>query len=469
MEAPGLPRPSCSNVSGYLTLHLILVGCAVRDHLADRPYDSIHERSHSDIRREPAVFSTVARVRIMMQLALRNLFRHRKRTAIALATISFGVIALLLAGGFIEWIFWGMRENTIQSRLGHIQVTKPGYFQVGSADPYAFLLPEQQLENIHLEAIPEVTAVSPRLVLTGLISHGDVTIGFIGEGVDPQKDAGLGKGLKIVTGAGLAPGDPDGLFVGSGLARNLGVTLGDTVALLATTDSGGLNGVEGTVRGVFRSASKEFDDVTLRLPLDMARSLLRTSGTHSWVLLLDETEHTDRILQQLQVQYPEDTSGLQFTPWHVLAEFYAKTVKLFSSQMNVVRLIIALIIILSISNILIMSVLERTGEIGTLMAIGQKRHNVMLLFVAEGLLLGIIGGLRGAVVGVALAAGISAIGIPMPPPPGMDSGYTGEILVTWALITGAVSLAVLTTLLGSLYPAWKASNMKIVDALRYNR
>jgi len=405
----------------------------------------------------------------MMQLALRNLSRHQKRTAIALATISFGVIALLLAGGFMEWIFWVMRENTIQSRLGHIQVTRPGYFQTGSADPYAFLLPEQQLEDVSLEAIPEVKAVSPRLVLTGLISHGDVTIGFSGEGVDPEKDADLGKGLKVIEGDGLDSGDAKGLFVGRGLAKNLGVTLGDTVALLATTDSGGLNGVEGTVRGLFRSTSKEFDDVTLRLPLAMARDLLRTSGAHSWVLLLDKTEHTDKVLQQLQAKYTEGKSGLQFTPWHTLAEFYAKTVKLFSSQMNIVRLIIALIIVLSISNILIMSVLERTGEIGTLMAIGLKRRNVLLLFVSEGLLLGIIGGLLGAAAGTVLAMGISAVGIPMPPPPGMDFGYTGEIRLTWILIAGTVSLAVVTTLLGSLYPAWKASNMKIVDALRYNR
>jgi len=405
----------------------------------------------------------------MTYLALRNLSRHRKRTAIALATISFGVVALLLAGGFIEWIFWGMRENTIQSRLGHIQITKPGYFQAGSADPYAFLLPEQQLEKVDLDAIPEVKAVSPRLAFTGLISHDEVTIGFIGEGVDPEKDADLSKGLTVMKGDGLDSGDPDGLFMGGGLARNLGVSLGDMVSILATTASGGLNGVEGTIRGVFQSASKEFDDVSLRMPLDLARQLLRTSGAHSWVLLLDQTEHTDDVLQKLQAQYPEAETGLQFTPWYSLAEFYNKTVKLFSRQMDTVRLIIGLIIILSISNILIMSVLERTGEIGTLMAIGLKRRKILQLFVNEGLMLGVIGGLSGVAIGTVLAIGISAVGIPMPPPPGMETGYTGEVLLTGPLVAGTLLLAVLTTLLGSLYPAWKASNMKIVDALRYNR
>ena len=116
-----------------------------------------------------------------------------------------------------------------------------------------------------------------------------------------------------------------------------------------------------------------------------------------------------------------------------------------------------------------MSVLERTGEIGTLMAIGLNRWNIMYLFVNEGLMLGVIGGALGVAIGTFLATVISAVGIPMPPPPGMDVGYTGEILLSWQLVGGTMALAVLTALLGSLYPAWKASNMKIVDSLRYNR
>lgn len=405
----------------------------------------------------------------MIKLALRNLFRHRKRTTIALATICIGVICLLLAGGFIEWIFWGMRESTIQSRLGHIQVTRPDYFQTGSADPFAFLLSQEQLEETDLRVIPQISAVSPRLAFTGLISRGDVTIGFIGEGVDPDRDADLSQYLTVMSGSGLDAHDPDGLLLGGGLARNLGVGPGDAVTLLVRTESGGINGVEGEVLGTFQSASKEFDDAALRMPLQLAQKLMRTTGTHSWVLLLDNTEDTRQILDGLRERYPEKQAGLQFTPWYDLAEFYHKTVKLFSRQMDTVRLIIALIIVLSISNILIMSVMERTGEIGTLMAIGVRRQKILQLFLNEGLLLGLAGGGVGVAIGWILAVSISAVGIPMPPPPGMETGYTGEIMVTWPLAGGTFLLAVSTALLGSLYPAWKASRMNIVDALRYNR
>jgi putative ABC transport system permease protein len=194
----------------------------------------------------------------MIRMPLRNLTRHRKRTAIALGTISFGVMSLILAGGFIEWIFWAMRESTMQSRLGHIQITIPGYFEAGSSDLFSYLLPDRLLDQIKLKDFPDVEVASPHLVFSGLISHGEVTIGFMGEGIDPEKDAKLSKYLKVVSGKGLDRSQTNGMFLGRGLARNLGVTVGDNITLLATTASGSLNGVEGIVRGLFQSASKEF-------------------------------------------------------------------------------------------------------------------------------------------------------------------------------------------------------------------
>lgn len=405
----------------------------------------------------------------MMLLAFRNLSRHRKRSAIALATISFGVIASILVGGFIDWIIWGMRDNTIHSRLGHIQVTQAGFLDSGSADPYSFLLDDSTLEELSLESIPGIQVVSPRLAFSGMISYGDITIGFIGDGVNPVKDAPLSRGLVAMKGRGLQEGDSDAIYLGGGVARNLGVDVGDRVVLLANTSTGGMNGIEATVVGLFQSASKEFDDAALRLPITMARQLLRTDGAHKWVILLDETEKTDAIVNQLRQQYPVETYGLQFTPWLELAELYKQTVKLFSSQMDVVRLVISVIIALSIYNILVMGVLERTGEIGTLMALGNRRKDILSLFINEGLMLGFIGGAIGCLLGSTLSALISYVGIPMPPPPGMEIGYVGEIRLSWLLVGVSALIAILTTFIASVYPAWKASRMIVVDALRHNR
>lgn len=388
---------------------------------------------------------------------------------IAISAIGFGVVAQLLAGGFMEWIFWAMRESTIQSQLGHLQITRPGYLKHGSARPFDYLLTDQLTESEVMAAAPEVKLITPRLNFNGLISHGDNTIAFAGQGVDPEKEAELSKVFEIARGQNLSSDDPEGITIGRGIARVLGLEVGDTVALIANTSSGGINGVEVHIRGLFVTGTKAFDDNALRVPIATARTLLRCAGSHAWVLLLDKTAHTKEVLHRLQSRFPESSSDVQFIPWYELADFYTKTVALFSRQMNVLRLIIAFIIILSISNTMIMSVLDRTGEIGTQMALGIKRKGILRLFMSEGLLLGVIGGGCGLMVGLLLAAVISKVGIPMPPPPGMEVGFTGRIILNWQLAAGALILAIVTTLTASIYPAWKASRLEIVNALRHNR
>jgi putative ABC transport system permease protein len=205
----------------------------------------------------------------------------------------------------------------------------------------------------------------------------------------------------------------------------------------------------------------------LRVPLALAQQLLRVEGAHVWVLVLDDTSRTQAVLASLASAL--QGKGLELVPWTELADFYNKTVDLFSRQVLVMKLIIAVIIVLSISNTMTMSVLERTGEIGTAMALGVRRAAILRQFVTEGVLIGVLGGILGVLLGVALAAAISGIGIPMPPPPGMGRGFVGEIRITGGLILDAVVLAFATTLLASLYPAWKASRMEVVDALRHNR
>lgn len=416
----------------------------------------------------PILFASTRRLGKELSLAFRNLFRHRVRSAVALSSIVFGVAALLVAGGFIEWIFVNLREATIRSRLGHIQATRPGYFTTGAADPYAYLLPASSPELDRITRNPAVRAVAPRLSFGGLLSHGENTVSFLGEGVDPEKEEDVSRMMAITQGQGLSSQEPRAVILGEGLAANAGISLGDTIVLLATTENGGMNAVEARVRGLFSTYTKAFDDVALRLPIPLARELLRTEGAHTWVLLLDDTGSTDTVLTTLR-RIPVPNAALDFKPWYELADFHKKTVQLFSRQMGVVNLIIALIIVMSISNTLTKSVRERTGEIGTLRATGSKGSEILRLFLFEGLALGIVGGAVGVVVGLLLSELISAIGIPMPPPPGSNRAYIGEILVTPPLVLKAYAVALVTALLASIHPAWKASRLEIVDALRANR
>ena len=401
-------------------------------------------------------------------IAARNLARNRQRALAALLTVAFGVTSLVLADGFVQWIFWAMREATIQSQLGHVQVMRPGYLNAGVANPFAYILPENTPQRSAIESTPGVKLVAPRLAVTGLISHGETTVSFVADGVDPKKEAKLSKALRIMEGRNLADATAKEVILGRGLARNLDVKPGDTVALLVTASGRGINAVEAKVAGLFVSANQAYDDAALRLPIGLAQSLLRVNGAHAWLVLLNDTERTDYFLAQFRTSFPASANKLEFVPWYQQADFYNKTVALFSQQMNVLRLIIGCIIVLSISNMLVMNVLERTGEIGTLLAIGFKRKKILLLFAIEGFLLGLAGASLGLIIGYGLAELISAIGIPMPPPPGMEEGYTGKIRITLNVMITAFLIAFTTTTLAGLYPAWKASRLQIINALRHN-
>jgi putative ABC transport system permease protein len=399
-------------------------------------------------------------------VAARDALRHGRRSLAGALAVAFGAAALIVAAGFIEWIYGQMREGTIHSGLGHLQIVRPGYAQRGMADPFSYLLPETLPDRKFVETSPHVVSVAPRLKFTGLISLSEASLSFLGEGLDPDREVGHEDALIVEQGAALSNADRTGVLLGRGLATNLGAKVGDTVVLLVDKRGGGLSGLEATVRGLFSTQSKAYDDVAAQLSFALANELLQAGGAHTWVVYLDETRNTLAVLQNFRRQLSPD---FELIPWYEAADFYNKTVRLFSRQVLVMKLIIALVVIFSISNTMMMNVLERTTEIATAMALGLRRARVLSRFLVEGLLVGLTGGLAGVALGYLLGAAISAIGIPMPPPPGMARAFVGEILVTPGLASDALLLAGITALIASVYPAWKASRMVIAEALRQGR
>jgi putative ABC transport system permease protein len=236
--------------------------------------------------------------------------------------------------------------------------------------------------------------------------------------------------------------------------------------LLVNRRSGALTGIEVKVRGIFSTVTKAYDDVAVHVPFGVANEVLQTHGAHMWVVYLDRTSNTSNVVRVLHERLDRN---LTLVPWYDVADFYNKTVRLFSKQVFVMKVIIALVVIFSISNTMMMNVMERINEIATSMALGLPRARVLWRFLVEGILIGLIGGIVGVGLGYLLAAGISRVGIPMPPPPGMARGFVGQVLVTPGLVWDALLLAGATALFASLYPAWRASRMVIAEALRQGR
>jgi putative ABC transport system permease protein len=137
--------------------------------------------------------------------------------------------------------------------------------------------------------------------------------------------------------------------------------------------------------------------------------------------------------------------------------------------LSVVRAVVIVIILLGIGNTMMMSAMERAGEMGTTLALGYTRRFVLAQFLCEGLLIGIAGGILGLLLSWMAAAGIGALHIEMPPPPGLSRGYLANVLITPALLFQSLIVAIVTTAAATLYPAWRVSRVPIVDALRKNR
>jgi hypothetical protein len=139
-------------------------------------------------------------------LAMRSVLRQGRRTMIAIAAVSFGVVAMILAAGFIEWLMDGMRESTIKSQLGHIQIVRPGYVERGTADPFGFLIEGEDAARAVVEASPGVEVVAPRLSFNGLASKGENTFAFLGQGVSARAEAVLSSSITITRGRNLSAG-----------------------------------------------------------------------------------------------------------------------------------------------------------------------------------------------------------------------------------------------------------------------
>jgi putative ABC transport system permease protein len=403
----------------------------------------------------------------MFKLALRNVFRHRIRTAITLAAIVVGVLGLILSGGFVQDLFVQFGEALIHSRSGHLQVLRAGYFESGIRSPERFLIEDPAPLREEIAAMPQVKEVMARMTFSGLVNSGRADWAIVGEGIEPDKEARLGSHLHIVAGRQITDRDRNGILVGQGVALALKLAPGDRVTLLANTSDGALNSLDLELVGVFQSFSKDFDARAIRIPYAAAQDLLFTRGANSLVVSLRDTGDTDRVATVLAKTF--EGRPVEIRNWRELNDFYEKTVALYERQFGVLQGIILVMVLLSVANSVNMNVFERTGEFGTMMALGSRRRHVFLLIVTESAMLGAFGAALGAVVGVALAKAISAFGIPMPPPPNANLGYTAYIRVVPEVVATAAAVGISATTLAALLPARRLARRPVLEALRAGR
>lgn len=402
----------------------------------------------------------------MFKLAFRNIFRNRVRTGLTLAAIITGVAAIIISRGFVEDVFVQLRESTIHSRIGHIQIFREGYIEYGRREPSRYMIEKPGAVVSAVQSIPNVQAVMARVNFSGLANNSRADLPIIGEGIEPAKEEQLGTATAIVAGRPLQDSDAFGALIGEGVAAALHLRPGSFLTLIVNTAEGALNTFEYEVVGVFRTFSKDYDDRAVRIPLSAAQELMFTQSVHSIVVLLNDTRTTDRVATELKARLAP--LGYEVKTWYELADFYQKTEALYRRQLGALQAIILVMLVLSVASTINMVVYERTGEFGTMLALGLRQRQIFGLIMLENLLLGLIGSLIGIIAGIAVAETISHIGLSMPPPPGSNIGYIATIRIVPSVLAIAVLTGALAAVIAAVLPACRASRLVVGDALRHN-
>jgi putative ABC transport system permease protein len=401
---------------------------------------------------------------MLIKLAFRNILRNRRRSAITLAVIVFGAVGLILFGGYKAITFRGLRESTIRSRIGHLQIYRLGYSKTESQKPLEYALDDAATIRKEIERDPRVEMTAAQITLMGLVSNGEKSETYIATAVEPEKEKAM-QGFRLVSGTELPLHEPDAALIGKGLAASLHVKPGDYVTLMTTTTTGSLNAMDARVAGVFMTGVKEFDERAIKMPIAGAQQLLQTSKIEKLLVFLKQTEDTDAVQGDLTAKFARNRWPLEMKNWRALASFYHQVVMLYNGIFGFLGLIVFAIVIFSVANTIAMSIFERTREIGTVMAIGTARADVWKMFFFEGLLTGLLGGILGLIAGSLMAWLINQGDVMLPPPPGYTVGYKLKILLQPAVLTIAFLISVITATLSSIVPALKACRLRIVDAL----
>ncbi|WP_444894439.1 ABC transporter permease [Microbulbifer sp. TRSA001] len=398
-----------------------------------------------------------------LKVAVLNLLRNRRRSFLAVAIISIVVTALMTSGGFGLFTYQSLKENAARSE-GHLVLTQPGYFSSDEDFPLQLGLDNANKLRRDLLVGENVKAVQPRVYLQGLISNGDKSTIFLGQGILPSEFRVKGPFLNVTEGSILSNredvSDPE-IMLGKDLARNLNVSPGDYITLMSSTVHGALNAMDFKVRGIFGTGVPDMDKRQVYISVQAAQFLLDSERVSTMAIYGYNLDKAASLQEKLRELVPE----LEITTWEDRAFFYQGVKNLYDRIFGLMGIIMALVIFVSLFNTLAMSVTERTREIGTLSALGASKVELITGFILEALVLAVVGSLVGVILAGLISAGLMMFDITMPPPPGKTTGYPltvyFSINLAWMISVAIAAICVFSSFLA----ARKGVNKPITEAL----
>ena len=398
-------------------------------------------------------------------IAYRDLGRNRRRTLFTLIAVALGVGLLILLEGYIAGVWDGALQNAIRLQTGHVQVRNPEYEEQKVSLLWADLLENAGDTAPRAADLPEVKAAAPVLWATAILNTVNDSAGLKLYGIDPASALYDPIREAMTAGEFLSAGDRSGILLGKRLADELGIGVGQNVSLTVVDADGQASEATFVVSGLYVSGVPSYDQNSAFMPLDKAQAFTGVGDRASAVvMLLHRQEDADRVAAALAG--PNTTAET----WQQMNQLLLETVETTALLYNLLNLIVMLVVAVVIANTLLMAVFERIREMGILAALGMKGRQIMLMYLLEATILGLIGIAIGAALGSAGVGYLATKGI-----------YIGDIASTVDSIAVGSTLygrfvpgkfawlslwTLIVILLASLYPAWFAARLEPVDALR---
>jgi len=411
----------------------------------------------------------------IVKIAVRNLMRYKRRTLLTALLITLGVLMVILFSGLSGSFKAMMIGQITDANLSQIQIHKKGYVSSMDAIPLNLNLNPKGYTKIEdtLKHHPAVDAWAPRIKLGAMLSNYAETTNIRLNAIDPEKEEkvcpAVGDRMTFGnTGSREKLIGPGEIIIPDKLAKGMKIKPGDTVVLVANNKDGSVNGLNFTVAGITETVlgpqGKEG-----YMHIKDARALLRMEKPEitEVAVRLKNFDLLNPVYADLKSSLAKfkNTKGkpaFEIHTWEKLSPFYniARMVDLMSLSMKIIMVSIVLI---SILNVMIMSVYERVREIGTMAAIGTTPLKIMTLFLTEGSILGLISIAAGNIIGL---SGIFLLNIyKIRFAFGRSDNLILAPAVSVAELFWLAAIVLLVSVLASLQPAYKASKMEPVDAL----